>query len=186
MTLADRTTNGAAPEALVPAVDAESARDPAFRGFVLGTEQESSSPLGFSVFVAPDRFLQLDDVVRVRTRLPDGREIEVEIASTRKVNWDSFQPNFFMMLSPGALDGLPMTYIASLRLEKEQQPVLVKLVRAHPSISVIDLDSILQQVYARFKYFAFSVFSYPFFLLNCLHKRCHIPPIGCFLLGDQS
>jgi putative ABC transport system permease protein len=51
-----------------------------------------------------------------------------------------------MVFSPGALDGMPTTYIASLRLEKEQQPVLVKLVRAHPSISVIDLDSILQQV----------------------------------------
>jgi putative ABC transport system permease protein len=62
------------------------------------------------------------------------------------VNWDSFQPNFFIVFSPGALDGMPTTYIASLRLEEEQQPVLVKLVRTHPSISVIDLDSILQQI----------------------------------------
>jgi len=75
-----------------------------------------------------------------------GRELDVTIASIRKVNWDSFQPNFFMVFSPGALDGMPTTYISSLRIEKEQQPVLVKLVRAHPSISVIDIDSILQQI----------------------------------------
>jgi len=75
-----------------------------------------------------------------------GRELEATIASTRKVNWDSFQPNFFMVFSPGALEDMPVTYIASLRIEKEQQSVLVKLVRTHPSISVIDLDSILQQV----------------------------------------
>jgi putative ABC transport system permease protein len=75
-----------------------------------------------------------------------GREVDVTIASVRKINWDSFQPNFFMVFSPGALDGLPTTYIASLRLEKQQQPVLVTLVRTHPSISVIDLDSILQQI----------------------------------------
>ena len=75
-----------------------------------------------------------------------GREIEARIASVRKINWDSFQPNFFMVFSPGALDGLPTTYIASLRLEPEQRPVLVNLVRTHPSISVIDLDSILQQI----------------------------------------
>jgi len=75
-----------------------------------------------------------------------GRELEATIASIRKINWDSFQPNFFMVFSPGALDGSPTTYISSLRLEKEQQPVLVKLVRAHPSISVIDIDSILQQI----------------------------------------
>jgi putative ABC transport system permease protein len=75
-----------------------------------------------------------------------GREVDAIIASVRKINWDSFQPNFFMVFSPGALDGLPTTYIASLRLEKRQQPVLVTLVRTHPSISVIDLDSILQQI----------------------------------------
>jgi len=75
-----------------------------------------------------------------------GREVDATIASVRKINWDSFQPNFFMVFSPGALDGLPTTYIASLRLQEEQQPVLVTLVRTHPSISVIDLDSILQQI----------------------------------------
>ncbi len=75
-----------------------------------------------------------------------GRPVEAEIASVRKINWDSFQPNFFMVLSPGALDGMPTTYIASLKLEPEQQPVLVDLVRAHPSISVIDLDAILEQI----------------------------------------
>jgi DNA helicase HerA-like ATPase len=48
-----------------------------FRGFVLGTEQESSSPLDFSVFIAPGRYLQLDDVVHVRTALPDGRVINI-------------------------------------------------------------------------------------------------------------
>ncbi len=75
-----------------------------------------------------------------------GREVETEIASIRKVNWDSFQPNFFLVLSPGALDGLPMTYISSMRIEKEEQPMLIDLMRAHPSVSVIDLDAILQQV----------------------------------------
>lgn len=75
-----------------------------------------------------------------------GRELQVTVASTRKINWDSFQPNFFMVLSPGALDGMPTTYISSLRIKEQQQSVLVNLVRTHPSISVIDLDAILQQV----------------------------------------
>jgi len=75
-----------------------------------------------------------------------GQELEVEIANSRRVNWDSFQPNFFMVMSPGALDNMPTTYISSLRIEKPHQPVLVTLVRSHPSISVIDIDAILQQV----------------------------------------
>ncbi len=75
-----------------------------------------------------------------------GQDVEVEIASIRKINWDSFQPNFFIVLSPGALDGMPTTYISSMRIEEAQQPMLVDLVRTYPSISVIDLDAILQQV----------------------------------------
>jgi len=75
-----------------------------------------------------------------------GLEVEAEIASIRKVNWDSFQPNFFIVLSPGALDGMPTTYISSMKIEAHEQPMLIDLVRAHPSISVIDLGAILEQV----------------------------------------
>ena len=75
-----------------------------------------------------------------------GQEVELTISSIRRVNWDSFQPNFFMLLSPGALDKMPTTYISALRLGEQQQSVLISLVRTHPSISVIDIDAILQQV----------------------------------------
>ena len=75
-----------------------------------------------------------------------GREVEAQIASIRKVNWDSFQPNFFMVLSPGALDGMPTTFISSMRIAPDQQRMLIDLMRKHPSISVIDLGAILQQV----------------------------------------
>ncbi len=75
-----------------------------------------------------------------------GQEITLTISSIRKINWDSFQPNFFMVLSPGALDDYPATFVASLKIEKAQSNVLLRLVRAHPTVSVIDLDVILQQV----------------------------------------
>jgi putative ABC transport system permease protein len=75
-----------------------------------------------------------------------GQEIDAEIASVRKVNWDSFQPNFFLVFSPNALDDYPATYIASMRVEDDEKSSLVDLVRKHPTISVIDLDSILKQV----------------------------------------
>ena len=75
-----------------------------------------------------------------------GQTLDAEIASIRKVNWDSFRPNFFIVLSPGALEEFPATFVSSLRLEEDQTQVLVKLVRAHPSVSVINLDAILEQV----------------------------------------
>jgi len=75
-----------------------------------------------------------------------GQEIELTIASVREVNWDSFQPNFFMVLSPGALDDYPASFVASLKIADEQSDVLLELVRAHPTVSVIDIDAILQQI----------------------------------------
>jgi putative ABC transport system permease protein len=75
-----------------------------------------------------------------------GREVDARIASIRKVNWDSFQPNFFIVLSPGALDDMPTTYISSMRIEEDKQPMLIDLMRKHPAVSVIDLGAILEQV----------------------------------------
>lgn len=75
-----------------------------------------------------------------------GRDIALKVASIRKINWDSFKPNFFMMLSPGSIEAFPATFIASLKIEKGRSEALLQLVRTHPSVSVIDLDAILQQV----------------------------------------
>jgi len=86
------------------------------------------------------------DIGDTFTFLVAGRELAVEVASFRRINWDSFQPNFFMVLSPGALEDFPKTFIASLRIPESASGVLLDLVRAHPTISVIDLDAILEQV----------------------------------------
>ena len=45
-------------------------------GLVLGTEQGASTPLGFWTYVDPARYLQLDDVVHVRSPLPDGQAVD--------------------------------------------------------------------------------------------------------------
>lgn len=75
-----------------------------------------------------------------------GQEIALTVSSFRTVNWDSFQPNFFMVLSPGALDGYPSTFVAALKVEEDRKDVLLNLVRKHPTVSVIDIDTILEQV----------------------------------------
>lgn len=75
-----------------------------------------------------------------------GQTVEATVTSVRKINWDSFQPNFFLVLSPGALEGFPTSYISSLRVPAEKKTIFAGLVRKHPSVSVIDLDSIIQQV----------------------------------------
>lgn len=100
---------------------------------LVSVEEEAATELG----------VELGDRLRF---LVAGQEVEATVASFREVNWDSFQPNFFMVFSPGALEGFPTTYVASLQVAEEQQGVLLRLVRAHPSVSVIDLGAILEQV----------------------------------------
>ena len=45
-------------------------------GLVLGSRDAAATPLGFSVFVDPDRYLQLDDVVHARSPLPGGGAVD--------------------------------------------------------------------------------------------------------------
>ena len=47
-----------------------------FRALVLGMEGAASTPLSFSAWVAPEGYLQLDDVVHVQTTLPDGEVVD--------------------------------------------------------------------------------------------------------------
>jgi putative ABC transport system permease protein len=75
-----------------------------------------------------------------------GQRLEARVASIRKVNWDSFQPNFFLVFSPNALTEYPATFIASMRADGDEKSAFIDLVRKHPTISVIDLGSILKQV----------------------------------------
>lgn len=75
-----------------------------------------------------------------------GETVTAEVTSLRKIDWDSFKPNFFMVLSPAGMRALPQTYITSLYVSSEQRGVLLKLVRAHPSVSVIDIEAAIGQV----------------------------------------
>jgi putative ABC transport system permease protein len=75
-----------------------------------------------------------------------GEALTVRVASIRKVRWDSFRPNFFLVFPPGLLDGAAGTYMTSLYLTPAQRPALVDLVREFPSVSVFDVDAILKQI----------------------------------------
>jgi putative ABC transport system permease protein len=75
-----------------------------------------------------------------------GEPLVAEISSFRKVQWDSFQPNFFLVFSPGTLDGMVGTWLTSIRLKPEQRPLLADLVHRFPSVSIFDIDSILAQI----------------------------------------
>ena len=75
-----------------------------------------------------------------------GESLTVEVASIRKIRWDNFRPNFFLVFPPGLLDGAAGTYMTSVFLTPVQRPALADLVRQFPTISVFDVDAILKQI----------------------------------------
>jgi putative ABC transport system permease protein len=75
-----------------------------------------------------------------------GEPLEVEVASIRKIRWDSFRPNFFLVFPPGLLDGAAGTYMTAIYLTAHQRPALGDLVRQFPTVSVFDVDAILNQI----------------------------------------
>ena len=77
-----------------------------------------------------------------------GEALTVEVTSIRKVRWDSFRPNFFLVFPPGLLDGTAGTYMTSVFMTPAQRPALVDLVQQFPTISVFDVDAILKQIRA--------------------------------------
>ncbi|MGA9852914.1 MAG: FtsX-like permease family protein [Gammaproteobacteria bacterium] len=75
-----------------------------------------------------------------------GTPTAVTIASLRKVRWDSFQPNFFVELTPGTLAGYPATWITSFYLPSQKAVILADLVRQLPNLTLFDVDAILGQI----------------------------------------
>lgn len=73
-------------------------------------------------------------------------EVAATISSIRKVDWDSFRPNFYVIFSPGMLEEFGATYITSFHLPAESKPVLNELLKQFPMLSVVELDRILSQV----------------------------------------
>ncbi|HEY3519123.1 MAG TPA: FtsX-like permease family protein [Gammaproteobacteria bacterium] len=73
-----------------------------------------------------------------------GFPLTATLTSVRRVEWDSLSPNFMLVLNPAALEGYPATFVASTYAPNRE--VMLEVVRRFPSITVIDLESVLEQV----------------------------------------
>jgi putative ABC transport system permease protein len=73
-----------------------------------------------------------------------GTILQAEVSSIRKVEWGNFSTNFYMIFSPGALDGAPMTYVATVRVSPQDEVALQSaVVAAFPNVTAINIGEVL-------------------------------------------
>lgn len=76
-----------------------------------------------------------------------GRPITLTIANLREIDWASLSMNFALVLSPGALEGAPFTYIATVRTAPGAENAVERAVTdALPNVSAIRVAEALESV----------------------------------------
>lgn len=98
----------------------------------VSVEEEAARSLGLEVGARVDLDIQ-------------GATISAVVSSIRKVDWGNFSTNFYMIVSPGSLDGAPITYVATIRVEPAQEvPLQEAVVAAFPNVSAIHVGDVLR------------------------------------------
>jgi putative ABC transport system permease protein len=106
-------------------------------------------PLGDEAEVSVEVDFARDLGIRLGDRLGfdiAGEQLDVKVTSLREVQWDTFNPNFFMVFPPGLMEGFPMTYISSIYVDRSLRGDVLDLVRSYPSVTVIDIEAAIAQV----------------------------------------
>ena len=75
-----------------------------------------------------------------------SQTVSAKITSIRTVDWNSLQPNFYMIFSDDVIGDFPATYITSFYLPKEEKLWLNELVADYPTLSIIDVAAMLEQI----------------------------------------
>jgi putative ABC transport system permease protein len=87
-----------------------------------------------------------------------GVPVTARVTSLRHVDWRSLTSNFFVIFSPGALDGAPSTFIATVGARPEQENRLQSaVVGAFPNVTAIPIREVLERLGAMLDQIALAV-----------------------------
>lgn len=106
---------------------------------------QDGTPPGFSVEADLARTLgiALGDTLTFRV---EGERVSAPVTSLRQVEWDSFNVNFFVLASPGLLEGYTPSLVSSFYLGDSGEGLLTDLARRFPSATVLDVGALLDRI----------------------------------------
>lgn len=101
----------------------------------------------------PEVSIELKLAERLNIRLGDqltfqlgSDTVKLPVTSIREVNWQSMQPNFYMIFSDGVLSDFPATYITAIHVPDFSKKTMQTFLSQYPTISVIDVDAMINQL----------------------------------------
>jgi putative ABC transport system permease protein len=104
---------------------------------------------------APREQFSMEDGIaqRIGVKLGDkltfdiaGTPVSATVTSLRKVDWDSFNVNFFLIAPPGLLEKQPVSHVTSFHLPPRNNELLNTLIKQFPNLLVIDVAQVMAQV----------------------------------------
>jgi len=77
-----------------------------------------------------------------------GTPLTATVTSLRRVRWQSFQPNFFIVAHPGLLRGLPAVWIAAVELDApgQRQALQNEVAQAFPNVTALDVGEVVARI----------------------------------------
>jgi putative ABC transport system permease protein len=76
-----------------------------------------------------------------------GVTVTARVANLRRVEWQTFNTNFFVIFSQGALDGAPTTWLATARVPPaDELAVQSAVTAAFPNVTAIPIREVLERI----------------------------------------
>ncbi len=108
------------------------------------SESDSDTiPVSVESELAENLGLQLGDKLEF---IVEGQPLVATIASLRTVNWENFNPNFYMLFPQGVLDQYSRTWLTSYYLPPEQSNFDNLISKTFAATTVIDVDFVIERI----------------------------------------
>jgi putative ABC transport system permease protein len=106
---------------------------------------EQPIPISIEVSVASELNVTLGDEIVWDVQ---GVPLATRITSLREVNWARFEPNFFVVFPPGALDRAPQTLVTLTRVEQPEElgRLQRQVVERFPNVTSIDVSLVQRTI----------------------------------------
>ena len=105
---------------------------------------EGNAPqVSLEVGIAKTLKLKLGDQM---TFVLAGEKVTAPITSLRKLDWSSMKVNFFVVMPPAMLAGMPQSWITSYYQSPAIEGLDYRLAQSYPNLTIVDVASSLRQI----------------------------------------